>query len=418
MSLVDVEEVVVGRGSSGMGEGGAKRVTWSFRDELMSRNHARVRRERSGWVLADLDSKNGTFIAGKRIGEEHLRDGDLFRIGSSIFKFHYAPVRLAERSSAVAFHSANHVRAFDTLSSELAEKWREADKLARTKLPLLIVGETGVGKEIAARELHERSDCPGDFVAVNCGALPESLVASELFGHVRGAFSGADRDRSGLVQRANGGTLFLDEIAELSTASQVALLRVIQQGEVRPVGSTDPVSVDVRFIAATHRDLEAEVAAGNFREDLLARLSGHQIDIPPLRERREDLGLLVARMIADGSLEELRDRRFSPRAIGTLLGYDFPRNVRELVHILQRASALAEGGLIKTRHLPESLFDASTPKSEVSSEDDDLEARLIATLEETGGNVAKTARQFGKAPIQVRRWCRRFGIDLADFRAK
>src|SRR5207302_1217977 len=189
-------------------------------------------------------------------------------------------------------------------------------------------GETGTGKEVIARAIHAASRRPGAFVAVNCGALAPNLVESELFGHKKGAFSGATEDHNGLVRAADKGTLLLDEIGDLPVPTQAALLRVLQQREVLPLGTTKPMPVDLRVVAASHRDLEAEVGAGRFREDLWSRLAGYTAQLPALRDRREDLGLLVAALLA--RLVQTRPIRFTSEAGLALVQYDWPRNVREL----------------------------------------------------------------------------------------
>jgi transcriptional regulator with PAS, ATPase and Fis domain len=194
-------------------------------------------------------------------------------------------------------------------------------RIAPSSVPLLVRGETGTGKELMARAIHEASERRGAFVPVNCGALPRDLLESELFGHRRGAFTGASGDRSGLVRRAHRGTLFLDEIAELPPDSQVALLRVLQEGEVRPVGACEEITVDVRIVAATHQDLRERIASGRFREDLYARIAGFEITMPPLRERREDLGMLIATLLVPSP----RDRdQLVPAARAVMAGLDEP----------------------------------------------------------------------------------------------
>ena len=420
ISLADVEEVTIGRGSKGLTlerDGKGQFVSWTLRDDLLSRTHCRLRLEDGGWRLSDLKSKNGTYLGGRNVSEEPLRDGDMIRVGSAIFMFRFGAVRLERKNSGAIFGEGSEPSALSTLLPELEESWSQARGMAKTSLPLLICGETGAGKELIARELHALSEREGDLVAVNCGAIADSLLESELFGHARGAFSGAEKSSIGLVRRADHGSLFLDEIAELSEACQVALLRVLQENEVRPVGATDPIRVNVRIIAATHRDLAAEVTRGNFREDLYARLAGHSIPVPPLRQRREDLGLIVSQMFR-GKLGEFAEHAsFSSGAVAALLTYRFPRNIRELEHVLHRALALAAGDRVRTSHLPDEVRALVEPtKRAASSTDEDLRERLVATLGATRGNVSETARRFGKAPIQVRRWLKRLKIDIAEFR--
>jgi transcriptional regulator with PAS, ATPase and Fis domain len=257
-------------------------------------------------------------------------------------------------------------------------------------------------------------------VAVNCGALPETLIESELFGARKGAFSGASEERGGLVRAADGGTLFLDEIAELSASSQVALLRVLQERQVVPVGGTKPVDVDVRFIAATHQDLEERIADGRFREDLYARVTGFEITLPPLRERLEDLGLLTAAILDDAVPGGASKVRFSRTVARALLQYDWPRNIRELSNALESALLVAKNERIELEHLPASVqacFDR-TPQSPLDLRHPDaLRVTLVDLLARHHGNVAAVARALGKKRQQVHRWNRQLGIDPNRFRA-
>lgn len=419
LPLADVQELTLGRGRKGIGDERTPEgrfVSWSVDDHVVSRAHARLERDRAGWRLTDLKSKNGTFVNGRRIEEQLLRDGDVARVGSAFFLFRVGEMREDRAAAPLVFESAVGLNAFATLSASLGDQLEQARDVAPTTLPILITGETGVGKELVARELHERSQRRGPLVAVNCGAIAQTLVESELFGHRQGSFSGATEDRVGLVRRADRGTLFLDEIAELGESSQVALLRVLQEGEVRPVGATDPIAVDVRVIAATNRDLRVEIGHTRFRDDLLSRLRGHELRMPPLRERREDIGLIVARLLATTFESQVGKIRFTNAAARALLTYDFPRNIRELEHALQRAIALAKGEPIAVSHLPDELARSRDRAVAHAAGDDQLAARLADVLEQNRGNISATARAFGKAPIQIRRWCQRFGIDFEQFR--
>jgi DNA-binding NtrC family response regulator len=280
---------------------------------------------------------------------------------------------------------------------------------------VLVRGETGTGKELMARAIHDASGRPGPFVAVNCGALPRTLIESELFGHRRGAFSGAGDDHDGLFRRAHRGTLFLDEIAELPAESQVALLRVLQEGEVRPVGASESVQVDVRVIAASHQDLPRRIADGRFRQDLYGRIAGFEITMPALRDRREDLGTLIATIL----------RRICPYperftlhrdAASALLRYPWPQNIRELEQALRSAVALCDDGKLRLAHLPPAIASYRIAGTALSAGDAALRARLVELLGDSAGNVAAVARAMSRAPVQIRRWCRRLQIDLATFR--
>ncbi|MCX8072092.1 MAG: sigma 54-interacting transcriptional regulator [Candidatus Binatia bacterium] len=232
------------------------------------------------------------------------------------------------------------------------------DKVARSDATVLLSGESGTGKELVARAIHSRSPRAGrPFVAVNCGAIPENLIESELFGHAKGAFTGAVQARAGLFRSADGGTVFLDEIGELPLPLQVKLLRVLQERTFNPVGSDAAVSVDVRIIAATNRSLEAEVAAGRFREDLYYRLNVLALSLPPLRERRQDIPLLVRRFLRQFSeLHGKNVHRLSVAAAKRLQDYHYPGNIRELENIIEHAVALCDGETVHEEHLPEYLL--------------------------------------------------------------
>ncbi|HWE24115.1 MAG TPA: sigma-54 dependent transcriptional regulator [Myxococcales bacterium] len=239
-------------------------------------------------------------------------------------------------------------------SAAMQSVFQLVEKVAAARTTVLITGESGVGKELVARAVHERSPRgQGPFVPVNCGAIPEGLIESELFGHVKGAFTGAAGDKQGLFQTAQGGTLFLDEIAELPTALQVKLLRAIQDRRIRPVGGTEDIEVDVRIVAATNRDLPAEVRGGRFREDLYYRLNVVQVRVPPLRERREDILPLADHFLTRFGVEHQRPAlRLSREARRRLDEYDFPGNVRELENLIERAVALSNGDEVTLDALP------------------------------------------------------------------
>jgi two-component system response regulator AtoC len=279
------------------------------------------------------------------------------------------------------------------------------ERAAEFKATVLLLGESGTGKEVLARAIHAQSPRRSEaFVAVNCAAIPEALLESELFGHARGAFTGADRARRGLVAEADGGTLFLDEIGELPVALQAKLLRLLQEEEIRPVGESKPRRVDVRVIAATARHLEAEVAAGRFREDLFYRLDVVRVAVPPLRERREDIPLLVDHFL--GRARETLGkavRGVDDAALARLVAYGWPGNVRELENVLERAVILSRSDRLGVDDLPASLS-APGPGSGPRAPQDfslrrarrALEASLISeALEATGGNRTHAARLLG-----------------------
>jgi transcriptional regulator with PAS, ATPase and Fis domain len=304
-----------------------------------------------------------------------------------------------------------------TFSTRLARVLGGVDRIARTTQNVLVHGKTGTGKELLARGIHAASKRGGAFVAVNCGALPETLVESELFGYRKGAFSGATEDRIGLVRAADGGTLFFDEIGDLPPPIQAALLRVLQEREVLPLGATKPIGVDLRVVAATHRDLERDVADGRFREDLLARLAGYSVEVPSVRERREDLGILIGALLEriGGAASTAR---FSPAAGSGLMRYAWPRNVRELEHVLASAVALADGGVIELDHLPPGLVEpaADATALDLSPSEQARRDELCRLLASHRGNIAAVGRELGVARMQIHRWLERFAIDVETYR--
>ncbi len=248
-------------------------------------------------------------------------------------------------------------------SREMLDIFRTISKIADFKTTVLLTGESGTGKELVARAIHKRSSrSAAPFVAINCGAIPENLLESELFGHKRGAFTDASSDRRGLFEEANGGTLFLDEIGELPLNLQVKLLRVVQEDSIRRLGDSKDIDVDVRLIAATHRDLAADVKAGRFREDLFYRINVLLIHIPPLRNRREDVNLLIDHFISRNNARlGTRSRGVSTEARKLLLEYAWPGNVRELENTIERAMVLTETDLLEVGDLPDRIRDALDP---------------------------------------------------------
>jgi two-component system response regulator PilR (NtrC family) len=295
------------------------------------------------------------------------------------------------------------------------------DRVAPTRANVLIVGESGTGKERIAKRLHYGSENrSGPFVPLNCGAIPENLIESELFGHTKGAFTGADTNKHGMFEAARGGTLFLDEIGELPIALQPKLLRTLQERTVKPVGATQEVEVDCRVIAATNRDLEAEVRAGRFREDLFFRLNVLQIDLPPLRQRREDIPLLAATFLEKYTREYARSvNMIAPEAMERLLAFPFPGNVRQLENVIERGVALATSNTLTVAQLPKELKGTdSGPTRVVSLETnapfpdegvdlerlvDELERTMITrALEKAGGVKTKAAELLGLSFRQFR----------------
>lgn len=299
-------------------------------------------------------------------------------------------------------------------------------RVAPTDLPMLITGESGTGKEVVARAIHRRSRRAAQpFIAVNCGALPAELIESELFGHVRGAFTGAERDRRGLWEEADGGTVFLDEITETTPAFQVKLLRALQDGEIRRVGSNQTQRVDVRVIAASNRDVETEVSQGRFRQDLLYRLNAVTINLPPLRERPEDILPLAKRFAERVRSSDETPITFSRAALRLLEQYSWPGNIRELENAVVRAAALCDH-TVRPEDLPErvrKISDAASTFSETATPAPathqeqwlslaEVEKRYVArVLEHTGGNKQAAARLLGIDRKTIERMVKRYNIN-------
>ncbi|HJK97705.1 MAG TPA: sigma 54-interacting transcriptional regulator [Polyangiaceae bacterium LLY-WYZ-14_1] len=434
-------------------------------DAAVSRTHARVERQGEHCWIEDCRSTNGTLINGRRTQRTRLRDHDIVRVGDNVFRFvarsvyDFAAFRVDEvelpprRAEAAARGLAG--------GRSLSRVLEQIDKVAPTDLSVVIQGESGTGKELVARELHVRSGRKGAFVPVNCGAIVAQLGESELFGHKKGAFTGATSDQPGLIRAAQGGTLFLDEIGEMSLELQVKLLRVLQERQVVPVGGTAGIPVDFRVVAATHRDLERLVGQGSFRGDLLARLRDFVIELPALRQRREDLVPLVRHVLRQEGREDLP---LSVPFMVALAHYEWPYNVRELERAVRHALALLEPGEpLELKHLPETVrrplakhgrwateehpvgearptplaVPSSAPPPALVPDAEGVhpprsgipgggrggpstapeEGALRACLARHRGNVAAVAREYGKQRMQVHRWMARYGIDPNHYRS-
>lgn len=294
------------------------------------------------------------------------------------------------------------------------------ETVAPTDSTILLSGESGTGKEVLARYLHALSSrSEGPFFSINCGALPEGLLESELFGHVRGSFTGAVKDKEGLLVAAQGGTFFLDEIGEMSPATQVKLLRALQEREVIPVGATQAVSVDARIIASTNRDLEEEIRRGTFRNDLYYRLNVIALHLPPLRERREDIPLLARFFLArEGAKSpEVQEPSLSEESLEILMKYDWPGNVRELENALERAVVVAGGPEIQPEHFPDRVVQAPTPRlvDDPPPPNPALEvierAYIEWVLRAEGGNKSRAAEVLGIDPSTLYRKLNRYGLN-------
>jgi len=329
----------------------------------------------------------------------------------------------AEAASTMAYEQTGLVGR----SPAMLELYKEIARVAPSRSTVLVVGESGTGKELVARSIHEHSTAAhGPFVPVNCGALTETLLEAELFGHVRGSFTGAVSDRRGLWEEATGGTLFLDEIGDTSQAMQVKLLRALQEKEIRRVGASRTTQVDARVIAATNRDLEAEVPTGHFREDLYYRLSVVTLRVPALRERRSDIPLLAERFLRGAEENAARGSlKFIEETIRVLVAYDWPGNVRELQSAVEHAALHARGASIAPEDLPPRLQAAEVREAAARSplaalfDDlptlDELERRyLLHVLEVVGGRRTRAAGVLGIDRRTLYRMAERFGIQLTE----
>jgi DNA-binding NtrC family response regulator len=387
-------------------------------DPRMSREHLRIEPRGAAAVATDLGSRNGSFVNGRPLlGNGVLRHGDAIRVGDTTLVLVGTPGDDSARQG------------FLGISAAACAVRRGLRRVAEHPATVLLTGPTGAGKEVAAQTLHALSGRPGAFVAVNCGAIGEHLLESQLFGHVRGAFTGASDAHDGLFRSAHQGTLLLDEVGELPPELQVKLLRVLETGQVRPVGANAPVTVDTRVVAATNADLVSAVRDGRFRSDLYARLAQWPLAIPPLRERREDIPLLVA-----GVLDDLGqpDRGVAPGLAETLLIHPWPLNVRGLVNIVRMAAIAspADGPLRLQPEIRRALLDAraivdgpapepprkqpdTKPASHRPMPPDDL---VRAALTTHRGSVSAAARELSLSRQQLYRWLQSNGVELDEFR--
>ncbi len=410
--------------------------------QSVSRRHAEIRWEGSQWLLRDLGSRNGTLLDGQRVHESPLEAGQEVRVGDVLLKYvdkHaelYAGYQLSGQMYAGAERKCRDTSLLvggyqmDRIASDV-------ERIAPSTLSVMLLGESGTGKEVVARELHRMSGRRGTFCAVNCAAIPGQLLESELFGYKRGAFSGAQQNKPGLVQMAHNGTLLLDEIGDMPLEAQAKLLRVLQSKEVFPLGATAPEPVDVRIVCATHRDLWRLQRDGTFREDLFARLNEYQLRLPPLRDRKEDIFMLLHTFLARHGRPELVP---SFQFMLGMLNYDWPYNVRELEAAVKRCVALVEGNRLDGEHLPPQVAEAmqeygnrrstdrvsmdsgpsghydrvsATPSSRNTVPD---EQQLRDLLRTHAGNVAAVGRELGKARMQIHRWMKRYNIEVDDYR--
>jgi transcriptional regulator with GAF, ATPase, and Fis domain len=400
LALDDLDDIAIGRGDTRAVTRTGRSATLTIPDRRMSAQHARILRALDGWELIDAGAKNGCRIAGATVTRAPIPPAAWIELGQTLLRLRDEP---ADGELWRDAETAEPTAGVITLLPRFAAQLGELARLAQSRVSLVIAGATGTGKEVVARAVHGLSGRRGAFVAINCAALPDGLVESQLFGHKKGAFSGATADHPGLVRAADGGTLLLDEIGDMPLAAQAALLRVLQEREVVAVGDTRPAAVVDRVIAASHRDLGERVRTGALRADLYARLAGHAIELPPLAARREDIGTAIATALARHGA---REAKLEIAAAAALVDAAWPGNLRELDKAIETALALAGDAPLSVDHFP-----TGDPGG-----DSQLRAQLTALLVEHRGNITQIARAMGKARMQVQRWLARFGLDAERYR--
>jgi transcriptional regulator with PAS, ATPase and Fis domain len=408
-----VDTVEIGRGSAS-----SACQRFETGDPHMSRQHVRLQRRSSDCVvLTDLGSRNGTFVDGEQVaGEVVLNDGSVVFAGTHVFVYRcMAPDELASIQSR-DHQSLGPVPSFSPRMTRLFSRLRP---LASSCVEILLTGETGVGKEVLAEAIHRQSGRRGAFVAINCAALPEGLVESELFGYVRGAHSTAVLKKAGLIEKAQGGTLYLDEIGEMSSSAQAKLLRFLQDGQYHALGATRANQADVRVVAATRAQVALDEDGYGLRSDLAARLGPAAIVIPPLRERLEDIGILVHHFLGGQPLP------FDLQAYRQLFLNRWGGNIRELEKTVRMAAVLSTGpGSIGLEAISSPALRRRLPATrgdEARAAGQNIGARpsppeLCALLERHRGNVGKVAREIGRQRTLVWRWVRMAGLEPATYR--
>jgi DNA-binding NtrC family response regulator len=435
--LDGIDEVQFGRGDRELLRTG-RTLRMRVPDPRMSGKHGRLMRVANAWVLDDPDSKNGIVVDGGLTRRAVINDGTVFELGHTFFVFRTAPTEVDAPADLDEDKLRAPVPSLATFDGALAEQFAQLARVVPKGVSILLRGETGTGKEVVARAVHDLSRRPGPFVAVNCGGLSPGLVEAEMFGHRRGAFTGAVSDRLGYVRSADGGTLFLDEVGELPPRSQATFLRVLQEREVVPVGGDRPIKVDIYLCSATLRDLDDLVDTGAFRSDLYGRLFGLTLELPPLRKRRVDLGMLMRRLLPN--IPGGSEIQLTTTAMRALTQYQWPLNIRELEKVLTTSVALATDGTIDIIHLPDTIrkprvsrqtpaagvpivtkFEPSTPTPQtpptpLTAEAAALKTRLVELLTLHRGNVVAVSREMATRRTQVYRWIQRFGIQPDDFR--
>ena len=401
-------------------------------DRTVSRRHLEIDHTSDSFLLKDLGSTNGTYINGIKVKEAYLSPGDVIKVGNTRIEF-------------VAFDERIKVEPADRESfGQMVGKSRKIrqifgilEKISPTEATVIIEGETGTGKELVARAIHDNSPRKSrPFIVFDCSAVAENLIESELFGHVKGSFTGAIATRKGAFESATGGTIFLDEIGELTLDLQPKLLRALEQREIRKVGSVETIPIDVRVITATNRGLKKEVVEGRFREDLYYRLSVVKIHLPSLRERPDDIPPLVERFLSTGKFNQgpdgkLRVTRVEDDALKMLQRYNWPGNVRELFNILERATSMSDSNTLAQAQLSyifaeldreEEMTERSgTTRSDIPFKE--AKSKLVESFEKdyllslmrrNNYNISKAAREAGIDRKHIRNLLKKYGIDGKD----
>jgi len=364
-------------------------------DAWVSRRHCSVSPTTQGFQITDLGSKNGTVIDGVAVTKVVAPPGVAIRIGKTLIQ-----LMPADEPIDIPPSASDHFGGLYGASTVMRQVFAMLERAAKSNAPVLFLGESGTGKELMARGVHDASPRrDGPFVVFDCGASTDTLIESDLFGHIKGAFTGAVGDRQGAFAAAHGGTLFLDEIGDLPVAVQPKLLRMLEAGEVVPLGGRKSEHYDVRVVAATHRDVFAEVARGGFRGDLYYRLAVVEVQVPPLRQRASDVAKLIAMFLERAGAPHLASQVGGP-ALERLERYHWPGNVRELRNVIQRAVVLGGTGLIDVEHLPDNVMRAAAPAGSPATGSvtpiREMEREMILrALEETGQDKRRAAALLG-----------------------
>lgn len=431
LGLANVDWVQIGRGEARKCtvDPRTRTATIEVPDPRISTRHARIVRKPSTWLIEDVGSTNGTFVEGSKVPRAEVTSEAIFTLGATVFVLD--PAEPAFDGTPAVLDSSTldkRPRGMRTIVPAVEQQMTRLTRVAASPLSVLLLGESGVGKEVLARTIHQlsREGLRRPFVAVNCGALAPSLVESQLFGYVKGAFSGAVRDEEGLVRASSGGTLFLDEIGELPATAQATLLRVLQEREVLPIGATRPVPVDLRVVAATLKRIDQ---SPSFRPDLYARVAGYVHRLPLLRDRRGDIGVLVAELLPKLAPERAASLRFDANLATALVQHGWPLNVRELESVLAVALVTSTTEVLRVEDIGDALRPSEAPPSEadigaikvrparaLTEEEVALKEVLLGELTKARGNVTSVAKALGKTRMQIHRWMKRFDIEPDSFR--